>query len=131
MLSHQYFYLKGKSDQTWLGFSGWIAQPEFVPYNCSKAAIIALTRCCALDFASDKIRVNCVAPSTVDTPGSYAHMKMINLTVKEGQEKFGNNTFLKRQAAPDEIGTASVFLASDDASYVTGEVLVVGGGQTV
>eukprot|EP00494_Astrolonche_serrata_P032112 UN32381 len=57
--------------------SGYIAQPEFVPYNTSKSAIMGMSRCTALDFAKDKIRVNCVCPGSIETRGSYNHMKAI------------------------------------------------------
>ena len=111
--------------------SSFIAQPEFVPYNCTKGAILQLSRCTAMDFAPDKIRVNTVCPGTIETPGSYNHMKLVGLDVEQGRKMFGDSCLLKRQAAPEEIANATLFLASDEASFMTGAHIVVDGGGTI
>eukprot|EP00759_Apiculatamorpha_spiralis_P046597 PhF_6_TR42895/c0_g1_i3/m.64991 len=111
--------------------SAFIAQPEFVPYNCSKGAILQLTRCTAMDAAPHKIRINSVSPGTVETPGSYGHMKLIGLPVEEGRKVFGESCLLKRQAAPEEIANGVLFLASDQSSFMTGANIVMDGGGTI
>ena len=50
-----------------------------------------------MDFAPDKIRVNCLAPGTVETPGSYNNMRLINVSLEQGRKMFADNTLLKRQ----------------------------------
>mmetsp|Transcript_13176 Transcript_13176/g.19682 ORF Transcript_13176/g.19682 Transcript_13176/m.19682 type:complete len:288 (-) Transcript_13176:215-1078(-) len=111
--------------------SGMIAQPEFVPYNASKAAIINMTKCTALDLAHYKIRVNSVSPGTVDTQAAYNHMQLIGLGIEEGKRVFSDGPLLKRQAAPQEIAHGVAFLASDQSSFMTGANLVIDGGQTI
>ena len=82
--------------------SSFIAQPEFLPYNVSKGGIAQMTRCCAMDLAKFKIRVNAIAPDVTETPASYNHMRSINLSIEEGRKKFGDYALLKRMCAPDE-----------------------------
>jgi len=121
--------------------SSWIAQPEFIPYNISKGGVSQMTKCCALDFADERIRVNAVGPGTIDTQGAYGHMKAIGTNdgvslvdndYAEGKKFFGTfASCAKRMAAPDEVASAVFFLASDEASYITGELLVVDGGLSI
>eukprot|EP00051_Salpingoeca_urceolata_P000400 m.33925 g.33925 ORF g.33925 m.33925 type:complete len:290 (+) comp10562_c1_seq1:67-936(+) len=111
--------------------SALIAQPEFVPYNASKGAILQLTRCCAMDLAPNKVRVNALCPGTIETPGSYAHMDLVGISVQEGRTVFGDSCLLKRQAAPDEIANGAAFLASDQASFMTGATLTMDGGGSI
>ena len=111
--------------------SSFIAQPEFVPYNASKGAVLQMTKCCAMDFAPLKIRVNCVSPGTVETTGSHAHMHLAGLDVEVGRKVFGDSCLLKRQAAPEEIASGVVFLASSQASFMTGANIVMDGGGTI
>mmetsp|Transcript_7066 Transcript_7066/g.13023 ORF Transcript_7066/g.13023 Transcript_7066/m.13023 type:complete len:287 (-) Transcript_7066:210-1070(-) len=111
--------------------SALIAQPEFMPYNTSKAGVLMMTKCCALDLAEYKIRVNAVSPGTVETPASYSHMRAIGIELEEGKRMFGEATALRRQAAPEEIANGVAFLASDEASYMTGSNIIIDGGQIV
>lgn len=92
-------------------------------YAASKAAVVALTKTWALEFARDKIRVNAVAPGFTLTP-------MVETIPEHIQTMMIEKTALKRMATPDEIAKAYCFLASDDASYITGQVLYVDGGLT-
>jgi NAD(P)-dependent dehydrogenase (short-subunit alcohol dehydrogenase family) len=98
---------------------------ELVDYAATKGAIVAFTRSMAMALAPRKIRVNAVAPGPIWTP-------LIPSTFdKEHIEKFGENTLLQRMGQPDEVATSYVFLASADASYMTGQVLHPNGGRMV
>lgn len=98
---------------------------HLVDYSATKGAIVAFTRSLALNLAKKGIRVNGVAPGPIWTPliestFSKAHIK-----------KFGSNVPMGRPGQPDEVAPAYVFLASDDASYMTGQVLHPNGGEIV
>jgi NAD(P)-dependent dehydrogenase (short-subunit alcohol dehydrogenase family) len=96
-------------------------------YNASKGGVVLLTKSMALDYSPSGVRVNCVCPGGVDTP-------MTAILKSEGLEKIGSKLagyhLLGRFARPAEIAAAILFLASDDASFVTGSSLVVDGGYT-
>jgi NAD(P)-dependent dehydrogenase (short-subunit alcohol dehydrogenase family) len=94
-------------------------------YNASKAAVAALTRSLAVDLAPHGIRVNAVAPGWVETRSTRSV-----IAEPEQWSKHRSRIPLDRPASTAEIAAAHVFLASDDASYVTGAVLVVDGGLT-
>lgn len=111
--------------------SSFIAQANYVPYNSSKAGVLQLTRCLAMDLAKDGIRVNAVSPGTIKTPAVDACIRTIGMTLEAGYERFGNDAVMKRLGEPIEIANAVLFLASDEASYVTGANLVVDGGATI
>lgn len=111
--------------------SSFIAQANYVPYNSSKAGILQLTRCLAMDLAVDKVRVNAVSPGTIKTPAVDHCIRTLGMTLDEGYERFGNDAVLKRLGEPIEIANAVLFLASDEASYITGANLVVDGGATI
>ncbi len=112
--------------------SSFIAQPQFVTYNATKAAIATMTRCMALDLAPDKIRVNAVCPGTVWTQivERITREKGMDRKAADADPELGGASMLKRIAEPEEIARAILFLASDDASYVTGAHLMVDGGYT-
>lgn len=112
--------------------SSFIAQPQFVTYNATKAAIATMTRCMALDLAPDKIRVNAVCPGTVWTQivEKLALEKGLDRKAADTDPTWGGASMLKRVADPREIANAILFLASDEASYVTGAHLMVDGGYT-
>jgi NAD(P)-dependent dehydrogenase (short-subunit alcohol dehydrogenase family) len=111
--------------------SSFIAQANYVPYNSSKAGVLQLTRCLAMDLAVDRIRVNAVSPGTIKTPAVDHCIHTLGMKLEEGYERFGNDAVLKRLGEPSEIAYAVLFLASDEASYVTGANLVVDGGATI
>jgi NAD(P)-dependent dehydrogenase (short-subunit alcohol dehydrogenase family) len=103
--------------------------PGTVPYAASKGGVAALTRACALDLAADGIRVNAICPGWIDTPlvqGIFAAAPDPG-GMRRGVEQ---RQPLKRLGTPAEIGRAVVFLASADASYVTGSLLFVDNGMT-
>jgi 3-oxoacyl-[acyl-carrier protein] reductase len=98
---------------------GWRAQPGQAHYAAAKAGVMALTRCAALDVAQHGIRVNAVAPSLATHPFLAKVTSAELLTELASREAFG------RAAEPWEVATVIVFLASDYASYLTGEVISV------
>jgi 3-oxoacyl-[acyl-carrier protein] reductase len=98
---------------------GWRAQPGQAHYAAAKAGVMALTRCAAMDVAEHRIRVNAVAPSLVMHPFLAKVMAQETLDELVTQEAFG------RSAEPFEVANVMVFLASDYASYLTGEVISV------
>jgi len=112
--------------------SSFIAQPQFVTYNATKAAIATMTRCMALDLAPDNIRVNAVCPGTVWTQivERLTRENGMDRKAAEADPGWGGACMLKRIADPAEIARAILFLASDDASYVTAAHLMVDGGYT-
>ncbi len=112
--------------------SSFIAQPNFVTYNSSKAAIVNMTRCMALDLAPENIRVNAVCPGTVWTPQVQRMCQERGLSREQADKDpfFGGGHMLTRIAEPVEIARAVLFLASDEASFITAENLMVDGGYT-
>src|SRR5216683_2795337 len=112
--------------------SSFIAQPNFVTYNSSKAAVATMTRCMALDLAPDNIRVNAVCPGTVWTQivQRLTREKGMDRAAADAHPDWGGAHILKRLAEPREIANAILFLASDEASFVTGSHLMVDGGYT-
>jgi NAD(P)-dependent dehydrogenase (short-subunit alcohol dehydrogenase family) len=96
-----------------------------VAYNSSKAAVHMMTKSLASELAADNIRVNAVAPGYIETDlsrGGIADPEMFPV--------WQRMTPMSRVGQPDEVAAAAVFLCSDAASYVTGEVLVIDGGYT-
>lgn len=93
-------------------------------YAASKAGVIGLTRTLALEWARFNIAVNCVAPGGVNTPMTATIPEKIREAVIE-------RIPFKRMAEPEEIAAVHAFLASDDASYITGQVIWVDGGVTI
>lgn len=111
--------------------SSYIAQPAFIPYNASKGAVAQLTRCLAMDLAKDNIRVNAVCPGSIRTRATDRHIASAGLDPDEAYEEFGQDSLLKRMGEPEEIAAGVLFLASDDASFMTGSHIVIDGGATI
>jgi NAD(P)-dependent dehydrogenase (short-subunit alcohol dehydrogenase family) len=99
--------------------------PELLDYSATKGAIVAFTRSLSQALASKKIRVNAVAPGPIWTPLIPATFPAKEVAT------FGSDTPLGRAGEPEEVATAFVFLASDDSSYYTGQVLHPNGGRVV
>ena len=111
--------------------SSFIAQPDFIPYNTSKGAVAQLTRCLAMDLAKDSIRVNAVCPGAVRTRATDRHIESLGLDPEEAYRDFGQDSMLKRMGRPEEIASGVLFLASDEASFMTGAHLVIDGGASI
>ena len=110
--------------------SSFVAQPQFVTYSATKAALVQMTRNMALDLAPFGIRVNCVCPGTILTRASQDHMERVGMTLEEFVAEEGPKHLLGRVGKPREVAYAILFLASDEASFITGTHLMVDGGYT-
>jgi dihydroanticapsin dehydrogenase len=112
--------------------SSFIAQPNFVTYNTTKAAIIGMTRCMALDLAPDNIRVNAVCPGVVWTQivETQALAMGLDRAAADVHPQWAGAQIIHRCADPREIAYAILFLASDEASFITGTPLMVDAGYT-
>ena len=110
--------------------SGFIAQDRSLPYSTSKAALLGLNRCLAMDLARHNIRVNAVAPGCIDTPQLRADAQRAGMTYEEDLALEGPLHLLNRFGTADEVANAILFLASDEASFITGTCLMVDGGYT-
>jgi dihydroanticapsin dehydrogenase len=110
--------------------SAVIAQKDFLTYNASKAAVIAVSRCLAYDLVDDGIRVNSVCPGATLTAGVRKVIAERGLTVENAarEPNLGKEHMFDRLADPREIANAVVFLASDAASFITGSNMMVDGG---
>ena len=102
---------------------GRVAAPDFSPYVASKGGLESLARAAAVEFVQDEIRVNVVAPGTIDTP------------IGQGVPEFRRHLLkhripIGRAGHVDDIASACLYLASDAAHYVTGSILAVDGGWT-
>ncbi len=100
---------------------GTIGNAGQANYSSSKAGVIGFTKSIARELASRNILVNCVAPGYVRTP-------MTDKLTDEQKQKFIDNIPLKKIAEPDDIANVAAFLASSDASYLTGQIIHVNGG---
>lgn len=113
-----------------VGSTGGIRpRPGLTWYNGSKGAVNLLSGAMAAELAADNIRVNCIAPVIGETALLETFMGVPD--TPENRAKFIATIPLGRMSQPDDIAKACVYLASDDASFVTGVVLPVDGGRTV
>jgi len=107
--------------------SGFIAQGRRLPYNTSKAALLGLNRCLAMDLARHNIRVNAVAPGWIDTPQLRTDIELAGMTYEQSLKQDGPLHLLNRFGTADEVANAILFLTSEDASFITGTCLMVDG----
>jgi NAD(P)-dependent dehydrogenase (short-subunit alcohol dehydrogenase family) len=105
--------------------NAFMAIPEIASYNASKGGLNQLTRVMALALADRRIRVNAVAPGTIATELSAKAV----LTSEAARNRIMSRTPMKRLGQPEEIADTVAYLASDAASYITGEIVVVDGGR--
>eukprot|EP00879_Flechtneria_rotunda_P009229 GHRR01009662.1.p1 GENE.GHRR01009662.1~~GHRR01009662.1.p1 ORF type:complete len:260 (+),score=80.18 GHRR01009662.1:180-959(+) len=115
---------RGGAIITMSSVNGVMAIPTIAGYNASKGGVDNLTRCMALALAPHNIRVNAIGPGSIHTD-----VLASVVSDKTAMEKVLSRTPLGRVGQPDEIGSVAAFLASDDASYMTGQVVYVDGGR--
>lgn len=116
---------KGSSIINTSSVTAYRGSPELLDYSASKGAIVSFTRSLSVSLMKNGIRVNGVAPGPVWTPlipGSFSPKKV---------SVFGTDSPMKRPAQPEELSAAYVFLASNDASYISGQFIHVNGGEIV
>jgi 2-keto-3-deoxy-L-fuconate dehydrogenase len=102
-----------------------------LPYCASKGAVLALTRSIAIDFVTQGIRCNAICPGTVQTPFVDGYLAR-NFAGREDEvrQQLHARQPIGRMGRPDEIASAALYLASDEAAFVTGSALVIDGGWT-
>ena len=109
--------------------NGLVSEPFLAVYSASKGGVVMLTRGIALDYAAQGIRCNCICPGWVDTKINHAHAALMG-----GLEKIyaniGQFQPIGRPGEPREIAHLALFLASDEASFITGSVISADGGMT-
>jgi len=105
----------------------WTGHPGVVHSAAAKAAVLAMTRTLAVEWGSAGIRLNCIAPGPTETSGAGQAL----WATEQARQRILGDVPMARFASPEEIATSAAFLLSDDAAYVTGEVLVVDGGQSL
>ncbi|MGH9766023.1 MAG: SDR family NAD(P)-dependent oxidoreductase [Blastocatellia bacterium] len=122
---------KGKGAIINLGsMSSFIAQPRFISYSATKAAIVQMTKNMAMDLAPHNIRVNCVCPGTIITQATERHRAQLGISLEQFMAEEGPKHLLNRVGHPREVAYAILFLATDEASFITGTHLMVDGGYT-
>jgi len=97
-----------------------VSNPREASYSAAKAGMVGLTRCLALEVARHGITVNAVAPGWIETASSTEHEILA-----------GKNTPVGRPGRPDEVAAAIAFLATESASYITGQLIIVDGGNSI
>ena len=97
-------------------------------YNASKGAVVLLTKNLAIDYGRVGVRANCICPGFIETPMFESVMGLEGM--QQVREQYREAHKLGRFGRPEEIASAAAFLASEDASFVTGHALVVDGGFT-
>ena len=116
MLKHRYGRIVNVSSVT----GPLVSNPGEAAYSAAKAAMVGMSRSLAIEVARDGITVNAVAPGWILTASSTAEEK-----------RAGEHTPMKRCGTPEEVADLIAFLASDEATYITGQMIVVDGGNTI
>jgi NAD(P)-dependent dehydrogenase (short-subunit alcohol dehydrogenase family) len=107
-----------------------VAGGNNIQYDTAKHAVAGLTRGLAMDHGAEGIRVNAVCPGPIFTPFHARRLQAAGQSVTQYNEDAARRTMLKRPGRAEEVAACILFLASNDASYVTGSLLFVDGGMT-
>jgi len=111
--------------------AGLIAVERRFPYCASKGAVIALTRSIAIDFAAQRIRANAICPGTVHTPFVEGYLqRSFADRIDEVRAQLNARQPIGRMGRPEEIAAAALYLASDEAEFVSGSAFAIDGGWT-
>lgn len=108
--------------------AGVIGVPGCDAYTATKGAIISLTRSMAVEYAPQKVRVNCIVPCAIDTP---MNQKSAKENPDFDEKKFLSVTPTRRYGTPEDVAYMALFLASDESSYAIGGIFVIDGGITI
>ncbi len=109
--------------------NGVVAEPFLTMYAASKGGVVMLSRGIALDYAKQSIRCNVICPGWVDTPINHAHAEMLG-GLQHVYDTIDSFQPIGRPGTPAEIAALALFLASDEASFITGSVMLADGGMT-
>jgi 3-oxoacyl-[acyl-carrier protein] reductase len=121
---------KGGSLLVMSSVAGLEGTPGLGAYGASKAAVLQLVKTLALEGARFRIRANAICPVWTDTPMVDSFVKLMGLGLEAGRARLTKDIPLGRLATPDDVASACLYLASDEASFVTGVTLPVDGGHT-
>lgn len=126
MVKHALKHLKkGSAIINTASVTAYQGNKDIIDYSATKGAITAFTYSLSESIVADGIRVNAVAPGPIWTP------LIVSTFPPEKVATFGSDTPMKRAGQPDEVATAFIFLASDDSSYISGQVIHVNGGTII
>jgi len=107
----------------------YTGQPFLLPYNCSKGAVVAMTRALAKELGQYNININSIAPGfTLSEASNIAYPAD---EIEQRKEMIRNMRSIKRDELPDDLAGAAVFLASDDSDFITGAAIPVNGGEVM
>jgi len=115
---------EGGSIMNTASYAGLFGTPSYGTYVASKAAIIAITRTAALELGGRSIRVNCICPTTVDTPMAYVEGVEVELAVTSKLQS------IERIASAEEAAALFHFLASEESAFITGQAIALDGGMS-
>jgi NAD(P)-dependent dehydrogenase (short-subunit alcohol dehydrogenase family) len=111
--------------------AGLVAWEGDVAYNVAKAGLHHLARCIAADYAKQGVRANAIAPGVIDTPLTRGYAAGMQGGEEAGMKVLAGLHPIGRYAKPEEVASAALFLASDQAAFITGTILPVDGGMTM